>query len=52
MTSNLKYVCMYSLMYLDGWRLAEGRRWECDVETLARIINSKLDYNRIKIAST
>lgn len=41
----MKYVCMNSLTYLDGWRLAVGMRWECDVETLMRMVNSKLDLN-------
>lgn len=37
----MKYVCINSLTYLDGWRLAVGMRWECDVETLM----IRLDYN-------
>lgn len=38
----LKYMHrdMHTLMYLDGWRLAVGMRWECDVETLVRKVNS------------
>lgn len=36
---------MHCLTNLDGWRLAEGKRWEYDAETLVRMVNSKFDYN-------
>lgn len=44
-------ILKHSLMYLDGWRLAVDRTWECDVETLARTICSELDYSLIDVAS-